>query len=150
MKRFLKITLFTIILFLVGIIKVSADENIAITDVNLEEKSEYVIINEEVSVDNNKITSNVVFYDEGDYVIYKLTIKNNDNQDYKIEDILDDNTSEYLSFEYSYDDGVLKAKSSKDFVSLWSSGFLPLLNKVFKYFIRRETQMVIIVNGIKI
>ena len=113
MKKCFKYFLITIFIFLFNILSVSADENVELTKVELKEKSDYVEINEEVSLDGNKIVSNVNFYDEGDYVIYKFTIKNNDNKEYKIDEIIDNNNSEYLDFEYTYD-GDLVANSEKD------------------------------------
>ncbi len=113
MKRYIKLFLFSLIIFAVGLTKAFADENIELVKVELQEKSDYVEINEEVSLEDNKIISNVNFYDEGDYVIYKLTIKNNDNKNYVINEIKDNNDSEYLEFKYTYD-SLIKAKEEKE------------------------------------
>ena len=113
MKKYIKVFLISIFIFLVGILNVYAEENIELISVELQEKSPYVEINEEVSLDGNKIISNVNFFDEGDYVIYKFKIKNNDDKDYKIDEIFDNNDSEYLSFEYTYDEEI-GAKEEKE------------------------------------
>lgn len=113
MKKYIKVFLISIFIFLIGILNVSAEENIELISVELQEKSPYVEINEEVSLDGNKIISNVNFFDEGDYVIYKFKIKNNDDKDYKIDEIFDNNDSEYLSFEYTYDEEI-GAKEEKE------------------------------------
>lgn len=113
MKKYFKLSLLTLFIFLIGIVGVHAEENVELVKVELQEKSEYVIINEDVSLDVNKIKTNVNFYDEGDYVVYKLTVKNNDNQDYKIEEITDNNENEYLDFEYIYEGGI-DANSEKE------------------------------------
>ena len=112
MKKYFKYFLITIFIFLVNITTVSA-ESAEIVKVELDSKSENVVVNQEVLLDQNTIKSNVNFYDEGDYVIYKLTIKNNDDKEYFIEDIIDNNTNEYLNFEYIYE-GLLEAKSEKE------------------------------------
>ena len=98
MKKYLKLSLFTFFIFLISILNVSAEENVELEGVELKEKSEFVEMKEETTLNGNKIKTNINFYVEGDYVIYNLTLKNNDDRDYKIKDIFDNNESEYLDF----------------------------------------------------
>nr|MCR5787771.1 InlB B-repeat-containing protein [Bacilli bacterium] len=50
-----------------------------------------------------------------DYVIYKLTFKNNESKDYIIKGITDNNSNEYVSYEYDqYKNETIKAGETKD------------------------------------
>ncbi len=113
MKKYFLLSLWTIITFIIGIYGVSAKENIELINIELYEKSDYVEINEDVTIKENEIISNVNFYDEGDYITYKLTIKNNNDKNYTIKEITDNNESEYLEIEYDYDE-YLKAEEEKE------------------------------------
>ncbi len=65
------------------------------------DKTNKSIINE-ANLTSGLIHNDVIFTDIGDYVKYKITIRNNTEDDYVIKSITDDNVSPYL--EYTYDD----------------------------------------------
>lgn len=120
MKENLKTISIAIIMFIVILLlsvfeNVYADEDIfSITNVEVTEKSETIEI-EKTNFEKTTINSDVIFHKIGDYVKYKITIKNNGSQDYKIKTIADNNENDYISYEYSgYSDTELKANSSAE------------------------------------
>ena len=76
MKKFLfRLAILCSIFFMVN---VSAEESvISIESLMIEDKSDNVILNKEMTIDGNSIKSNLSFKDKNDYIIYKLILKNN-------------------------------------------------------------------------
>lgn len=102
--------LITLILLLISTNVYAA--NVSITNVELEEKSENASINNDATYNGLEINTDIHFTLKDDYVKYKITIENKDDEEYKIETNSNDN-SEYL--EYSYENAdIIPANSTKD------------------------------------
>ena len=100
------IVIFILSLFL--IIPVFAEsKDIKITDITIKEKSSTITADDPV-ISNSKITSLLKFNQENDYIIYELTIKNNENDSYKIADISDNNSDNHLLIEYDYSNDYIE------------------------------------------
>ncbi len=108
-------------LLLVGIIVMSlfinvvhAEDKVYISKVELVEKSDDVLINKEPEINGFKIDFDVKFKNVRDFVKYKVTIVNNDSEDYTLStsDKLDDS---YIKYDYSYenDNKVIAANKEK-------------------------------------
>lgn len=103
LKTFLSLVLvFSIFSF----INVVADEEVfKITDLKVKEKSANVIV-DNVKIVNGNINNNVSFKSVGDNITYEITIKNVDDKKYKVKSFTDDNTSEYIKYEYDAKEGT--------------------------------------------
>lgn len=115
MKVFKKIYLLLFILicsFMFNINNVFAID-IKIEDVKITEKSDNVITSD-IEFNDNSTQTNIEFKELNDFVTYKLTLRNNDNKKYNIEDIMDDNSNENIKVTYKYDDKEIKAKDTQD------------------------------------
>lgn len=112
MKKLMR--LFVIAVFLLLPIMVNAKPNVEITKVVLGPRSEGTEIVKNATFDGLNVNFDVKFSEVGDYVIYKVTIKNNDNVAYQLEQGKVFKGSKYISYETKYDGGnVIKAKSTK-------------------------------------
>ena len=84
---------------------------VEITDIQLDSKSSDSIINKEITFNGLETNLSAKFFKEGDFIKYKVTIKNKDNEDYKVIDEPNWNKSDYI--EYSYDTNkTIKANST--------------------------------------
>ena len=93
---------------------VKAEENVVITKVELENKTDSTIVIEEPTFNIRKINFNLKFSEVGDYAEYKVTLKNNSDKDYEIKNENNYLDSEYIKYEFSYgDSNILKAKEEK-------------------------------------
>ena len=107
MKKLINSILIIISLFL--IVNVNADtNNIVVTNVTVKDKSDTITVNTPV-LSSNEITSNITFNEENDYVELELTLKNNEEDSYKIESIKDNNTSDRITIDYDYEDKFIKS-----------------------------------------
>ena len=59
-----------------------------------------------INLSKNEIQPKVVHHKIGDAITYKLHIKNNENKNYVIKSIKDNNTNEFISYEYENYEGV--------------------------------------------
>jgi len=85
----------------------------SLVDATIKEKSDTAKAS--ISKEDDKIVSDVTFHKVSDYVIYKLSFKNLDNQDYTIKSIKDDNINPYVVYSYDeHKDEVIKAGETKD------------------------------------
>ena len=123
-----KIKSILIIIFSISIIfsifnigKVLASVNtIKITNVQIKEKSTGVDASI-VSYDNDDVKANVEYHKVNDYVVFNVTLKNNDTKKYTIKTITDDNLNGNIVYEYdkheneefnSNEEKVLEIKST--------------------------------------
>ena len=112
MKKLMRLLVITVFLLLP--VMVNAKPNVEITKVVLGPRSETTEIVKNATFDGLNVNFNVKFSEVGDYVIYKVTIKNNDNVAYQLEQGKVFKGSKYVSYETKYDGGnIIKAKSSK-------------------------------------
>ena len=102
---YLFLTLFTISLFFFIKAKAS-DEVLKVDKIEVVEKSQGVEGNV-ISSTSESIQDNFTFHKLNDYVIYKIKIDNNLGKDVTIKSISDDNTNEYISYEYDKHEGEL-------------------------------------------
>ena len=101
-KRKLLISIFVMV-FVFSIFKVGinfAFSNLFVISNNeITTKSELAVVNS-VDFDESNITSDLTFHKLGDYVTFKVKIKNEDEKNYIVKSVSDDNKNEYISYEY--------------------------------------------------
>lgn len=116
-KSILCVLLLIVVFAMMPMINVFAAEEIfSVTNVEVIEKSETVKI-AELNFENTTINSDVVYHKVGDYVKYKINIQNNNDKDYTIKTIADNNSNEYISYEYeNYLNTEIKANSSAELI----------------------------------
>ena len=100
-KAGLKILLTLVLAFSIfKVFNVLADNVIfKVTDIEVIDKSEKVVIND-VSLNNGSLTNDVMYHSVGDYVEYKLTIKNTSTEDYKLNVLSSNNNSSNLTYTF--------------------------------------------------
>lgn len=100
MKRLIYISF--VVLFILFInINVNAEE-VKITGIEFDSKSDGVIINKEASFDNLNIYTDVHFTELNDFIKYKITINNKEDEDFKL-DVSKFRDSEYLDYIFDSD-----------------------------------------------
>ena len=97
------IILFITIITLLFIPNVYA-EDVSIESIALDSKSDTTTIVNEATFSNLKINFDVKFIKKDDFIKYKVVINNKTNEDYEITDTKNTKESEYIKYEYSYDD----------------------------------------------
>ena len=110
-----KILLFIIALigsFIINIKGVFA-LNIDVKNVKLNKKGGNISLGD-ISFSDKNINSSIVFNDLNDYVIYQITLKNNDKEDYTIDSIKDNVDNENIDVSYSYDNKKISSKGTKN------------------------------------
>ena len=116
MKIFSKFLILLLIVVSVFSIKyVSADTpDIVIKDMSISEKSDTIVVND-YGFSGTIMNSDVTFYDIGDYVTYKVVLKNNTNNTYSINGLTDNNENSNVTYEYnSNEEKVLEANKELD------------------------------------
>ena len=83
----------------------SKKEGVFISKIVLEEKTDGAVINNKAKANGLNIDVDVKFLGVSDYVIYKTTVKNNTDKDYIIDNETKFGDSEYIKYEFSFDDG---------------------------------------------
>ena len=78
-------------------------EALSIEDIKVLSKSETTAILNEATYSDLKIQFDIKFTNINDFVKYKIVINNPTNEDYEIKET-NNNMSEYIKYEYSYDD----------------------------------------------
>ena len=109
MKKYilLVISIFMFTMFMPFI--VDAKESIEIKSIELDSKSENTIVKSEPTYSGLEMNYDLSFKTTGDYVKYKVIIKNTSDTDYKISEDTSFNESEYITYKYEFDP-ELKAK----------------------------------------
>ena len=97
------ITLFVLILSIIFIPNVYAAD-VSIESITMESKSDNTTIVNEATYSNLKVNFDVKFTKKDDYIKYKIVINNPTNEDYEITDTQNTKPSEYIKYEYTYDD----------------------------------------------
>ena len=111
-KYFMMIALF-FLTFIVSISSVNAaTKNIEVLDVKVQDKNSTITVDNVVLKDNT-VTSNITFNKVNDYVVFELTLKNNEEDKYKIISVEDNNKNSNISTSYTFDkDYMGKGKTS--------------------------------------
>ena len=76
--------------------------DIKVDKIEIKEKSDTIDVETPV-INDGKIVSDITFNKVDDYVIYTLTLKNNDSKKYTIKSIMDTNENDYIDIEYDVD-----------------------------------------------
>ena len=123
MKKALSLLIMFLFLFTVRVDALS--NNINIKDIKIVDKSSTINV-EDPTLEKNKINSSIVFNELDDFVIYELSIENNDTRDYKIDSIVDNNTGSYITTDYTYENDLLQNETESLIIKLTYSS--PVLN----------------------
>lgn len=105
MNKFLKCKLFILLVLTVFFVtgNVYADSaKLKIEGVTINEKSSTVTATTP-TIDGENLNASVVFNEKDDYIVYEISLKNIDDNKWKINDIEDNNTSDNLKIDYEYD-----------------------------------------------
>ena len=100
-------------------INVSAEtcnpDKISIESISTLDKTNNVEEIEEASKEGKNIKLNLSMSDVGDYIKYKLIIKNDSNEDYKLAEKSLNIESDYMNYSFELEDNsdIIKANSSK-------------------------------------
>lgn len=89
-----------VFLFLASTMNVYA-LNVQQESLTVEDKSATIIVNDE-GIGNLEIHPKIKFQEVGDYITYKLVLKNTDGKKYRIESIIDNNTNSSIKMDYQY------------------------------------------------
>ena len=104
----------TILLIIIGFTSAQAASN-PFTVEKIEQLNQNE--NDIVEIQSDKIKNTATFHNINDTVTYQLTIKNNENKDFIIKEVKDNNTNKYIS--YSYNDitnQIIPKESEKDLI----------------------------------
>ncbi|MBR2704004.1 MAG: InlB B-repeat-containing protein [Clostridia bacterium] len=112
--------LIVILIFLFSLFKVgqslASTDSFIITDAAISSKSDTAEVNN-LNYEDYSLKSNIVFHKIGDSVTYRINIKNNEDVNYTIVSVSDNNENEYISYEYDNYEGV--KFNSKDELSFY-------------------------------
>ncbi len=97
MKRLLSIMIVALSVFFINNNVYAA--NVKITNVELDSKSDTVTINKDATFNGLEVDTDVHFMMKDDFVKYKITLTNNDNESYKIASNTNNN-SDYVEYIY--------------------------------------------------
>ncbi len=114
MKKYILLLFMVFMPFIVNAESCDAG-NISVKSISVKDKSDNVVELEEATADGNSINLNLSMSEVGDSIEYKVTAKNNSNDDYELGDKSFNLNSDYINYSISSDDNsnVVKAKSSK-------------------------------------
>ena len=104
---------FLIIMILLFPMIVRGQENVSIENIELLEVNNAEIIND-LSYEGLDLRTDIKFFDVGDSVTYKVTLKNNDNRNYSIADISSESRLDFFSLESDSKGKVLYAGKAED------------------------------------
>ena len=110
MKRLLNI-IFIILVSFIFVGSVHAAANVNITGLTVEDKTSTIDVNS-YSYEGLGIKTDIFFNQVGDYVKFKVTLKNNDNIDYIISDIQSNYQNEYTEVKYEYENNTKEFKAN--------------------------------------
>ena len=114
MKKIINFCSIFLLVFLLNIIGVKAKGEIKIESVTVKDKSSTITV-DSPSFEDQTIKGNITFNKLNDFVTYEVKIKNTDSKEWKINNISDNNTSDYISIEYNYDKETIKPNEEKKF-----------------------------------
>ena len=98
----------------------AGQDDFKLTKVDIVDKSSDVEANI-TSFNDDKIVTDVVFHKVGAYYTMEITLKNNTNKDYTIETITDNNTSDFVTYEYDKHENETLAKKGTFELSIKST-----------------------------
>ena len=107
----MKKLLFTILISLLFIPMVFAEDLVKIEKIEMESKSVNTIVNANPTFEGLNMNYDVTFKAKDDFVKYKITIKNNTNKEYKIKEETLFGDSDYIKYTYDVP-GTLKSNNT--------------------------------------
>jgi len=118
MKK-IRFTLLIILVSFFGIISsvCAKDIDMNIKNIEVTEKSDTVEIGKIDGV-NNTISSEIIFNKLNDYIVFEVTLKNSDNDKYKISSIVDNNSNNNILIEYKYDKSNTQSSELKFYIKM--------------------------------
>ena len=108
-----KIFMFLLLLSFVLIPIVKAENLVEITKIELDSKSNDVTIKNEPTFEGLEMNYDIRFLEVGQFVKYKVTVKNNSSEDYTVQSEETFSDSNYIKYSYEAN-GVLKSGGSLD------------------------------------
>ena len=106
------------------------DDYFSILDVSVLSQSESAEFSY-VDFEENKIKTDAVFHKLGDYITYKIKIKNNSNTTYTIKSLNNKSENEYITYEYDkYENVKINANEENEF--LFTAKYTNELNDISK------------------
>ena len=90
------------------------NNEVYISEVKLDDQSDNVIINKRALPNGLNIDVDIRFKNVGDYAKYKVKVKNNTNKDYQIDDQTRFGDSDYIKYEFSFDDKNNEIKAGQE------------------------------------
>lgn len=115
-KLFAMLALVTLVFSILQIgNSLASEETFSVTGVDVVAKADTVTVNE-LTFDNNTVRSNVTMRKVGDNITYKIVLKNNQDKNYTLKSISDDNQNDFISYKYdNYAGTKINAKESHAF-----------------------------------
>ncbi len=110
-----KIKYLLIVLLSIFIIPVHAADDVSIESVDVLERSNNTEVVNPATFNGLEIKFDIKFVEKNDYIKYKVVVSNNSNKDYKISDTSKFNSSKYIKYDYSFNEGknTVKAKTKQ-------------------------------------
>ena len=108
--KYLKFILIIVLSF-IFIPNVYAADEVTIKSVQLDTKASNTEVIADPIIDGLSMKFDVKFFTEGDYIKYKVVIDNQTDNDYEIG--VPNNSSEYITYEYLFDNGPILKKNSE-------------------------------------
>ena len=100
---------FILIVFIFSIFKVgktlASTDSFKITDVQVSSKSATSEV-KNLTYEKCKVTKDIEFHKVGDSITYSIKVKNNDDKNYVVRAISDDNKNNYITYEYNSCEGT--------------------------------------------
>ncbi|MBQ2671318.1 MAG: BspA family leucine-rich repeat surface protein [Clostridia bacterium] len=129
--KFLAAVLISILIFFLNSSNFFAlDDYFSLCDVSVQSKSESAEVFH-LGFEENKITLNAEFHKPGDYITYKIKIKNDQGSNYIIKSVNSQNDNEYVKYEHDkYENIKINSGEEKEF--LFTAKYFNGLNDISK------------------
>ncbi len=112
-KSIIYIVLLLICMFPFVVVEADDVDKVKITNVELDSKSETVVVGEP-TIEGVSIKFDLKFKEVNQFAKYKVTLKNDDTEDYELVSDKDTETSDYITYEYEINgESIIKAGEEK-------------------------------------
>ncbi len=113
MKGLVKYLILILLCMFPFVVKAQEENKVKITNVELDSKSETVVVGEP-TIEGVSIKFDLKFKEVNQFAKYKVTLKNDDTEDYELVSEKDTDTSTYITYEYEIDgESIIKAGEEK-------------------------------------
>ena len=116
-KRILLLVLLSILFMPIVVIAEECDSNsIIVESIDVNDKTDYVDELSPISINGNSIGLNLKMYNVGDYINYKLKLKNTSDLDYYLDEKALKVSNDFFDYSVFFDDNsnIIKSKSEKN------------------------------------